>query len=93
MPCVYNKWITSSKYRKGRLKIYINGQIFHTIEDFEEVIPRALSTDKEKQVGVPFNVSWGGGTQGLRENLTFSSTTLPFGPYIQDPECFPTKSD
>ena len=85
-----DKWITSSKYRKGRLKIYINGQIFHTIEDFEEVIPRALSTDKERQVGVPFNVSWGGGTQGLRENLTFSSTTLPFGPYIQDPECFPT---
>ena len=85
-----DKWITSSKYRKGRLKIYINGQIFHTIEDFEEVIPRALSTDKEKQVGVPFNVSWGGGTQGLRENLTFSSTTQPFGPYVQDPECLPT---
>ena len=84
-----DKWITSSKYRKGRLKIYINGQIFYTIDDFEEVIPRALSTDKEKQVGVPFNVSWGGGTQGLRENLTFSSTTQPFGPYIQDPECLP----
>ena len=83
-------WVSNSKYRKGKLKIYINGQIFHTIENFEEIIPRALSTDKEKQVGVPFNVSWGGGTQGLRENLIFSSTTQPFGPYIQDPECFPT---
>jgi hypothetical protein len=83
------KWLVNGHYRKGRLKFYINGKIFHTIEDFEELIPRALNTDKEKQVGVPFNVSWGGGTQGLRENLTFSSMTLPYGPYIQDPECFP----
>ena len=83
------KWLVNGHYRKGRLKFYINGKIFHTIEDFEELIPRALNTDKEKQVGVPFNVSWGGGTQGLRENLTFSSITLPYGPYIQDPECFP----
>lgn len=84
------KWLIEGKMRKGRLKIYINGKIFYTIEDFEEIIPRALNTDKEKQVGVPFNISWGGGTQGLRENLTFSSTTIPDGPYIQDPECFPT---
>ena len=83
------KWLLDGQYRKGRLKFYINGKYFHTIEDFEELIPRALNTDKEKQVGVPFNISWGGGTQGLRENLTFSSMTLPYGPYIQDPECFP----
>ena len=83
-------WLDEKKYRKGRLKIYINGVIFFTIEDFEEIIPRGLNTDKEKQIGVPFNMSWGGGTQGLRENLTFSSCTLPNGPYIQDPECLPT---
>jgi hypothetical protein len=65
-------WLLEEKYRKGRLKIYVNGQIFYVIEDFEEIIPRALNTDKEKQVGVPFNISWGGGTQGLRENLTFN---------------------
>ena len=82
------EWLIDKDYRKGRLKIYINGRIFYTIEDFEEIIPRALSTDKEKQVGVPYNISWGGGTQGLRENLTFSSTTGTT--YIQDPECFPT---
>ena len=83
------KWLIDKKLRSGRLKIYINGKIFHTFEDFEELIPRALNTDKERQVGVPFNVSWGGGTQGLRENLTFSSTTQLNGPYIQDPECLP----
>jgi hypothetical protein len=83
------KWLQEGKYRKGRLKIYVNGKIFYTIEDFEEIIPRALNTDKEKQVGVPFNISWGGGTQGLRENLTFTSLSNPDGPYQQDPECFP----
>ena len=82
------KWLQEGKYRLGRLKIYVNGKIIHTIENFEEIIPRALNTDKEKQVGVPFNISWGGGTQGLRENLTFSSMTG--GLYIQDPECFPS---
>ena len=83
-------WIEDKKFRDGRLKIYVNGKLHYTIEDFEEVIPRALNTDKEKQLGVPFNISWGGGTQGLHENLTFSSCTLPYSDYIQDPECFPT---
>jgi len=83
------KWLIDKLYRNGRLKIYVNGKLFHTIENFEEIIPRGLDTDKEKQVGVPFNISWGGGTQGLRENLTFSSITQPYGPYIQDPENFP----
>ena len=82
------KWLINKQYRNGRLKIYINGKLFQTFENIEELIPRALPTDKEKQVGVPFNISWGGGTQGLREHLTFSSTTLLNGPHIQDPECF-----
>jgi hypothetical protein len=81
------QWLLEKKYRKGRLKIYVNGRLIHTVNDVEEIIPRALNTDKEKQVGVPFNISWGGGTQGLRENLTFSSTTGTT--YIQDPECLP----
>ncbi len=83
------KWLIDGQHRLGRLKIYINGKIFYTIEDFEEIIPRPLNTDKEKQVGVPFNISWGGGTQGLRENLIMSALTAGGGPYIQDPELFP----
>ena len=84
------RWLDETKFRMGRLKIYVNGRIFHVIENFEEVIPRPLNTDKEKQVGVPFNMSWGGGTQGLRENLTLSSCTeTNIGDYVQDPECFP----
>jgi hypothetical protein len=66
-----DKWLKEKDYRLGRLKIYVNGRKFHTFENFEEVIPRALNVEREKQIGVPFNISWGGGTQGLRENLTF----------------------
>lgn len=81
------RWLIEKKYRKGKLKIYVNGKIFYTIDDVEEIIPRGLDTQKEKQIGVPFNISWGGGTLGLHENLTFSSCTSEN--YIQDPECLP----
>jgi hypothetical protein len=70
------KWLLEKDLRKGRLKIYVNGKRFFTIENFEEIIPRGLNTDKEKQVGVPFNISWGGGTQGLRENLIPKPTPI-----------------
>ena len=83
------KWLDENKNRLGRLKIYVNGKPIYTLENFEEVIPRALNTDKERQLAVPFNISWGGGTQGLHENLTFSSCTGLTDNYIQDPELFP----
>ena len=41
------------------------------IENFEEIIPRELNCEKEKQLGVPFNISWGGGSQGLHDHLIF----------------------
>ena len=83
------KWFEELDYRLGTLKLYVNGYLFLVIEDFEEIIPRELNTEKEKQVGVPFNISFGGGTQGLHDHLIFSGCSNPYGPYIQDPELFP----
>lgn len=83
------RWFDDLKYRLGDLKLYVNGYLFMVIEDFEEIIPRELNTEKEKQVGVPFNISLGGGTQGLHDHLIFSGCSLPDGPYKQDPELFP----
>ena len=37
------KWLVNGHYRKGRLKFYINGKIFHTIEDFEELYDHATA--------------------------------------------------
>jgi hypothetical protein len=83
------KWFDELDYRLGTLKLYVNGYLFLVIEDFEEIIPRELNTEKEKQVGVPFNLSFGGGTQGLHDHLIFSGCSLLNGPYTQDPELFP----
>ena len=88
------KWLSEVDYRLGSLKIYVNGRLFFVINGFEEIIPRGLNTEKEKQIGVPFNISWGGGTQGLRESLTLLGcpTTIEDLVYQQDPECMPNET-
>jgi hypothetical protein len=88
------KWLTQTDYRLGSLKIYVNGKLFYVVNGFEEIIPRGLNTEKEKQIGVPFNLSWGGGTQGLRESLTFKEcpTSLTGLTYQQDPEVMPNET-
>ena len=86
-------WTEEQKYRLGTLKFYVNGKLFMVVENFEEIIPRLLNTPKEKQIGVGYNISIGGGTQGLHDNLTFSGgcpTDLSGLQYQQDPECLTT---
>jgi len=83
-----SRWFETKKYREGNLRIYINGKPFFIIDNFEEIIPRQLNTEKEKQIGVPFNISLGGGTQSLKDSLTLSSCTS--NNLIQDPELLPT---
>jgi hypothetical protein len=86
-------WTEEQKYRLGTLKFYVNGKLFMIVENFEEIIPRLLNTPKEKQIGVGYNISVGGGTQGLHDNLTFSGgcpSTIEGIVYQQDPECLTT---
>jgi hypothetical protein len=89
---INRKWFDQYLSRLGNLYIYVNGYRFMTINDFEEIIPHELNTEKEKQLGVPFNISLGGGTQGLRESLVFSGCSGLTGPYIQDPELMPNQT-
>lgn len=71
------KWVPYSeldecntKPRDGKLMIYVNCRLKHTFKNFPEFIARRLNELKEKQVAVPYNISVGGGTQGLYETLT-----------------------
>jgi len=83
-------WTEEQIYRLGTLKFYVNGKLFMVAENFEEIIPRLLNTPREKQIGVGYNISLGGGTQGLHDNLTFSGgcpDSLSGLTYQQDPEC------
>ena len=57
--------------RKGRLMFYVNCYLKFVVDDFDEFIARRLLEAREKQVGVPFNISIGGGSQGLIETMTF----------------------
>jgi hypothetical protein len=85
-----DNWTEEQKFRLGTLKFYVNGKLFLVAENFEEIIPRLLNVEKEKQIGVGYNISVGGGTQGLHDNLTFSAgcpTELSGITYQQDPEC------
>ena len=88
-----DNWTAEEKYRLGTMKFYVNGKLFMVAENFEEIIPRLLDTPKEKQIGVGYNISLGGGTQGLHDNLTFSGgcpPTIDDIVYQQDPECLTT---
>lgn len=66
-----------NNYRKGTLSIYVNARPVFRQENFEEIIPHELDRQKELQMGVPFNISWGGGTQGLLESVTFGGIDTP----------------
>lgn len=63
--------IEGNKPRKGRLMFYVNCRLKFMVDDFDEIIARKLDTHWKKQVGVPFNISLGGGSQGLIESMTF----------------------
>jgi len=81
------KWINNDNYsgceleidepRRGKFKFYVNSSLIFTSKELDESIPKRLYDLQEKQVGVPYNISLGGGTQGLIESLTFDG---------QDPE-------
>ena len=88
-----NNWFAEEIFRVGTLKLFVNGKLFMVVENFEEIIPRLLNFEKEKQIGVGYNISLGGGTQGLHDNLTFSGgcpDTINDIIYQQDPECLTT---
>jgi len=57
--------------RLGWLGIYVGGKLKLWVEDFLEIVPHRLNDDKNKQIAVPYNISLGGGSQGLLESITF----------------------
>lgn len=64
------------KKRIGKLMFYVNGKLKFTVNNFPEFIARRLDEYKAKQIGVPFNFSLGGGSQGLIESQTFDGLDI-----------------
>jgi hypothetical protein len=61
-------------YKKGSLSILLNGFTVYKNNNFSEIIPHELDIESKYQEGVPFNLSYGGGTQGLYEAVYLDPT-------------------
>lgn len=68
--------LESAKPRNGTLMFYIDGKLKHVVNNFSEFVARRLNENKLKQVGVPFNFSLGGGSQGLIDSQTFDGLDM-----------------
>lgn len=71
--------INDANYKLGKMKIYIyvNGYLKFVSQELTELNLHRLDDLAERQEGVPYNISIGGGTQGLSERvfLDYYNTT------------------
>jgi hypothetical protein len=61
--------------RMGKLIFYVNGRAIWIIHEFPEFYFSALSDNKEKEIGVPYSISWGGGSFGLKNSWHYDYQT------------------
>ncbi len=64
-----------AKQRNGKLIFYVNGRARWIIKEFPEFYFKAMANDKEKQIGVPYSISWGGGSFGLKHSWHYDYQT------------------
>jgi hypothetical protein len=56
-------------FGKMKLMFYVNGKLVYITKELPMIDLKALNELYEKQEGVPYNISLGGGTQGLAETI------------------------
>lgn len=66
-----------NKFRKMKLYFYVNGNLVFVSKSLPIFNFRKLNDVDDKQEGVPYNISVGGGTQGLIEKIWFNFRELP----------------
>jgi hypothetical protein len=77
LDCVESeKYPPYPNFRKGKLLFFVNGYLKFVVHNFDEVLFRDFDESKYKVEGVPYNISIGGGTQGLVESKTFNGPDL-----------------
>lgn len=68
------EWVTVMvrlQFFMGKMKMmfYVNGKLKYITKDMPPISLKALNELYEKQEGIPYNISLGGGTQGLAETI------------------------
>jgi len=67
----------TTKSEKMQIYIYVNGKLVLVSREIPMLNLKLLNDLQEKQQGVPFNISLGGGTQGLAEVVYLNYMKLP----------------
>lgn len=62
---------------KMKLMFYVNGKLKYISKELPRIELRELNDLYEKQEGVPYNISIGGGTQGLAETIQYNYMLNP----------------
>ena len=80
------KWYTINvkiKFYQTTMKLffYINGALLYITNELPKIMLRTLNDLFEKQEGVPYNISIGGGTQGLCETVLPNYMLTPYRTY------------
>jgi hypothetical protein len=71
--------------RKMKIMIYVNGYLVLVSRELNEFRFRPLKVKSKFQEGVPFNISLGGGTQGLADMITPNYKEVPeVSYYLED---------
>lgn len=75
---VYDKnAVVTSESQKVIIYIYVNGKLVFISKELPTFNFRELNDTEDKQEGVPFNISVGGGSQGLADVIYYNFRKLP----------------
>ena len=79
IPIANNYWyfitvrmVVTSMNKKFKLLFYVNGKLVLTSKELPKLKLKKMSIHDELQEGVPYNISLGGGTQGLIDMVGFN---------------------
>lgn len=72
--------------RPGKFIMYVNGRAIWILNDFPEYFFKAFNNDREKQIGVPYSISWGGGSFGLKYSWHYDIQT--YGIYTGEDQTY-----
>lgn len=70
--------------RLGNLALYVNGIQVLTRCDYPEFFFKGFSGDPNQQLGVPYNLGWGGGSPGLKNGVLLAGNELADGEVIPE---------
>ena len=65
--------MTCHNDRNSTVKIYLNGRLFHVFENIPEFNFKDYYNDKDKVIGIPYSITWGGGSFGLQNSWHYST--------------------